>query len=52
MPAILISFIFLFVSVVIAWFNRRWGVIAFSIFIIIAGFTFLHHMTDHLPIHL
>ncbi|KEI35510.1 DUF5993 family protein [Allofrancisella frigidaquae] len=52
MPGILISFIFLFTSAVIAWFNRRWGVIVFSIFLIVAGVTFLHHATDHLSIYL
>ncbi|OIN84935.1 putative membrane protein [Francisella sp. TX07-6608] len=52
MPGILISFTLLFISILIAWFNRRWGVITFSIFLIVAGLVFLHHATIHLSIYL
>lgn len=52
MPGILISFIVLFITIIIAWFNRRAGVIAFSIFLVVASLVFLHHATDHLNIYL
>ncbi|MEY8701521.1 DUF5993 family protein [Francisella philomiragia] len=52
MPGILISFILLFVSVTFAWFNRRLGIIAFCIFLIITSLVFLHHASDHLSIYL
>lgn len=52
MPGILISFTLLFISILIAWFNRRWGVITFSVFLVIAGLVFLHHATNHLSIYL
>ncbi|WP_306669292.1 MULTISPECIES: DUF5993 family protein [Francisella] len=52
MPGILISFILLFLSVIFAWFNRRWGLIAFCIFLIVTSLVFLHHASDHLSIYL
>lgn len=52
MPGILITFILLLISVTTAWFNRRWGVITFSIFLIVASLVFLHHATDQLSIYL
>ncbi|WP_235261394.1 DUF5993 family protein [Candidatus Francisella endociliophora] len=52
MPGILISFVLLLISILTAWFNRRWGVITFSIFLIAANLVFLHHATDHLSIYL
>lgn len=52
MPGILISFVVLFIAIVIGWFNRRWGVISFSAFLVVASLVFLHHATDHLAIYL
>ncbi|WP_178948711.1 DUF5993 family protein [Francisella sp. Scap27] len=52
MPGILISFVLLMISVSTAWFNRRWGVITFSIFLIVASLVLLHHATDQLAIYL
>jgi hypothetical protein len=52
MPGILISFILLLISAITAWFNRRYAVIIFSIFLIIAGLVFLHHATSQLSIYL
>ncbi|WP_198150411.1 MULTISPECIES: DUF5993 family protein [Francisella] len=52
MPGILISFTLLFVAVLTAWFNRCWGIITFSIFLVVAGLVFFHHATNHLSIYL
>ncbi|WP_257786356.1 DUF5993 family protein [Francisella uliginis] len=52
MPGILISFFLLLISMITAFFNRRYGVIIFSIFLIIASLVFLHHATNQLSIYL
>lgn len=52
MPGILISFVLLLIAVTTAWFNRRWGVITFSIFLIVASLVLLHHASDQLSIYL
>lgn len=52
MPDILISLILLLISVITAWFNRRGGVVIFTIFLIVATFVFLHHATEQLSIYL
>lgn len=52
MPGILITFILLLISILTAWFNRRWGVITFSIFLIVSSLVLIHHTTDHLSIYL
>lgn len=52
MPSILISLTLLLISILTAWFNRRWGVITFSIFLVVSGLVLLHHTTDHLSIYL
>ncbi|MED7789333.1 DUF5993 family protein [Francisella sp. 19X1-34] len=52
MPGIFISFILLLISTITAWFNRRYAVIIFSIFLIIASLVFLHHATSKLSIYL
>ncbi len=52
MPGILISYIFLFLAVFLSWFSWRWGIIVFSIFLVVTSLVFLHHATDHLMIYL
>ncbi|WP_173647413.1 DUF5993 family protein [Francisella uliginis] len=52
MPGILISLILLLISVITAWFNRRGGVVIFTIFLIVASLVFLHHATEQLSIYL
>lgn len=53
MPWILISFIFYFITTLVAWFvNRRIGIILFVLFLVLYVCVLLHHMTDQLPISL
>ncbi|WP_172806838.1 DUF5993 family protein [Endozoicomonas arenosclerae] len=52
MPYALLSFIFILLAVIVAWFNRRWGVACFSISLALIALVFLHHITDHLQIYL
>ncbi|MED7820191.1 MULTISPECIES: DUF5993 family protein [unclassified Francisella] len=52
MPGILISLIMLLISIVTAWFNRRYGIIVFIIFLVVASLVFLYHATEQLLIYL
>ncbi|WP_407919813.1 DUF5993 family protein [Endozoicomonas numazuensis] len=52
MPYALLSFIFILFSVIVAWFNRRWGVVCFSIALLLIALVFMHHISDHLKIYL
>ncbi|WP_162902393.1 DUF5993 family protein [Facilibium subflavum] len=52
MPGILLTFIVFFIAVISAWFNRRLGIIVFSLFLIVMAVVFLHHATDHLNLNL
>ncbi|WP_422492129.1 DUF5993 family protein [Endozoicomonas sp. ALD068] len=52
MPYALLSFIFILFAMLVAWFNRRWGIVLFSISLVLIALIFMHHISEHLEIYL
>ncbi|WP_448218600.1 DUF5993 family protein [Endozoicomonas sp. 2B-B] len=52
MPYALLSFIFILFAMLVAWFNRRWGIVLFSISLVLIALIFMHHIAEHLEIYL
>ncbi len=52
MPYTLLSFIFILFALMVAWFNRKWGIVCFSISLVLIALVFIHHISEHLEIYL
>ncbi|WP_410493853.1 DUF5993 family protein [Endozoicomonas sp. 8E] len=52
MPFALLSFIFILFAMIVAWFNRKWGIVCFSISLVLIALIFMHHISEHLEIYL